>query len=116
MDIVPIDQGKDCPQLDLLVTIEEHQSLLFQRQGTLPSYWTTSCAATATSPLWPDLYNIRKIRPFLTRDPAQILVQALITTRLDYCNSAWLDSLPQQSINPPTHPKRSSLPRVQILP
>jgi len=33
------------------------------------------------------LYNIRKIRPFFTREAAQILVQALIITHLDYCNS-----------------------------
>ncbi len=33
------------------------------------------------------LHNIRKIRPFLTEHAAQLLVQALVISRLDYCNS-----------------------------
>ncbi len=37
------------------------------------------------------LHNIRKIRPFLTEHAAQLLVQALVISRLDYCNcsSSW---------------------------
>jgi len=45
------------------------------------------------------LYNIRKIRPFLTREAAQILVQALVIPRLDYCNSL-LAGLPASTIKP----------------
>ncbi len=33
------------------------------------------------------LHNIRKIRPFLTEHAAQILVQALVISRLDYSNA-----------------------------
>ncbi len=33
------------------------------------------------------LHNIRKIRPFLTEHAAQLLVQALVVSRLDYCNA-----------------------------
>ncbi len=33
------------------------------------------------------LHNIRKIRPFLTEHAVQLLVQALVISRLDYCNS-----------------------------
>lgn len=33
------------------------------------------------------LYNIRKIRPFLSEHAAQLLVQALVLSKLDYCNS-----------------------------
>merc|ERR1711947_57598 len=33
------------------------------------------------------LYNIRRIRPFLTETAAQVLIQALVISRLDYCNS-----------------------------
>ncbi len=32
------------------------------------------------------LHNIRKIRPFLPQHAAQLLVQALVISRLDYCN------------------------------
>ncbi len=39
------------------------------------------------------LHNIRKIRPFLTEHAAQLLVQALVIFRLDYCN-ALLTGLP----------------------
>ncbi len=42
------------------------------------------------------LHNIRKIRPFLTEHAAQLLVQALVVSRLDYCN-ALLAGLPSNS-------------------
>ncbi len=45
------------------------------------------------------LHNIRKIRPFLTAHAAQLLVQALVISRLDYCN-ALLAGLPSNTIKP----------------
>ncbi len=45
------------------------------------------------------LYNIRKIRPFLKEHAAQLLVQALVISRLDYCN-ALLAGLPSSTIKP----------------
>ncbi len=45
------------------------------------------------------LHNIRKIRPFLTEHAAQLLVQALVVSRLDYCN-ALLTGLPSNTIKP----------------
>ncbi len=45
------------------------------------------------------LHNIRKIRPFLTQHAAQLLVQALVLSRLDYCN-ALLAGLPSCTIKP----------------
>ncbi|KAI2665844.1 hypothetical protein H4Q32_022950 [Labeo rohita] len=45
------------------------------------------------------LYNIRKIRPFLTEQATQLLVQALVISRLDYCN-ALLTGLPSCTIKP----------------
>ncbi len=45
------------------------------------------------------LYNIRKIRPFLSEHATQLLVQALVLCRLDYCN-ALLAGLPANSIKP----------------
>ncbi len=45
------------------------------------------------------LYNIKKIRSFLSEHATQLLVQALVLSRLDYCN-ALLASLPVSSIKP----------------
>ncbi len=41
----------------------------------------------------------QKIRPFLTQHAAQLLVQALVISRLDYCN-ALLAGLPSNTIKP----------------
>ncbi len=46
-----------------------------------------------------DLHNIRKIRPFLTQHAAQLTVQALVISRLDYCN-ALLAGLPSCTTKP----------------
>ncbi len=43
------------------------------------------------------LYNIKKIRPFLSEHATQLLVQALVLSRLHYCN-ALLAGLPASSI------------------
>ncbi len=45
------------------------------------------------------LFNIKKIRPFLSEHSSQLLVQALVLSRLDYCN-ALLAGLPASSIKP----------------
>ncbi len=45
------------------------------------------------------LHIIRKIRPFLTEHAAQLFVQALVISRLDYCN-ALLAGLPSNTIKP----------------
>ncbi len=45
------------------------------------------------------LYNIKKIRPFLSEHATQLLVQALVLSRLDYCNAP-LAGLPASTIKP----------------
>ncbi len=45
------------------------------------------------------LFSIKKIRPFLSEHASQLLVQALVLSRLDYCN-ALLAGLPASSIKP----------------
>ncbi len=45
------------------------------------------------------LYNIKKIRPFLWEHATQLLVQALVLSKLDYCN-ALLAGLPASSVKP----------------
>ncbi len=45
------------------------------------------------------LFNIRKIRPLLSEHASQLLAQALVLSRLDYCN-ALLAGLPDSSIKP----------------
>ncbi len=45
------------------------------------------------------LYNIKKIRSFLSEHATQLLVQVLVLSRLNYCN-ALLAGLPACSIKP----------------
>ncbi len=56
------------------------------------------------------LHNIRKIRLFLTEHDAQLLVQALVITRQDYCN-ALLAGLPS-STNKPLHMIQNAAARL----
>ena len=44
------------------------------------------------------LFNIRRIRTFLTHETVQILINSFVTSRLDYCNSLYY-GLPASQIN-----------------
>ncbi len=61
-------------------------------------YRTKHIAKTARSCRF-TLFDIKKIRPFLSEHASQLLVQALVLSRLDYCN-ALLAGLPASSIKP----------------
>ncbi|KAI2650044.1 Protein phosphatase 2C 1 [Labeo rohita] len=74
-----------CLQLNLAKT----ELLVFPATPTLHHDFTIQFA----------LHNIRKIRPFLTEQATQLLVQALVISRLDYCN-ALLAGLPSCIIKP----------------
>ncbi len=69
-------------------------SVIFDEQLTFKEH----IAKTARSCRFA-LHNIRKIRPFLTEHAAQLLVQALVISRLNYCN-ALLAGLPSNTIKP----------------
>ena len=45
------------------------------------------------------LHNIRRIRPFITQESAQLLIQATVISKLDYCNSL-LTGLPACALKP----------------
>ncbi len=63
------------------------------------SFWQNAKFAKTARSCRFALLNIRKIRPFLTEHAAQLLVQALVISRLDYCN-ALQAGLPSNTIKP----------------
>jgi hypothetical protein len=57
----------------------------------------TEYIATVTKSCRFTLYNIRKNRPYLSQYSAQLLVQTMVLSKLDYCNSV-LTGLPACTI------------------
>ena len=96
--------AKGCLHRDLAITIEntvvtpthtaKNLGVMLDDQLT----FTANIAAVARTCRFL-LYNIRKIRPFLTKDTAQVLIQASVISRLDYCNSL-LAGAPESAIRP----------------
>ncbi|KAI4875881.1 hypothetical protein NFI96_009458 [Prochilodus magdalenae] len=80
----------------LITPTEDARSLVVILDGQL------SFSAHIANPTWSCrflLYNIRRIRPFLSQEATQLLVQSLVISRLDYCNSL-LAGLPLRAIRP----------------
>ncbi|KAM9503181.1 uncharacterized protein ACWYII_000594 [Salvelinus alpinus] len=96
--------GKDCPFHDLAITVDNSivsssqsaKNLGVILDNTLS--FSTNIKAVARSCRFM-LYNIRRVRPCLTQEAAQVLIQALVISRLDYCNSL-LAGLPACAIKP----------------
>ena len=84
--------GKGCPHRDLSISIDGNVVSSTRNARNLGVIlddrlsFTANIAATTRSCRFL-LHNIRRIRPFLTEQTAQILIQALVISRLDYCNS-----------------------------
>ena len=96
--------GKGCPHRDLSITIDNtvvSPTQSAQNLGVILddqlSFTANITAITRSCRFL--LYNIRRIRPFLTEKTAQILIQALVISRLDYCNSL-LAGAPASAIRP----------------
>ncbi|KAJ8384479.1 hypothetical protein AAFF_G00205000 [Aldrovandia affinis] len=96
--------AKGSPMIDALITMEG--SIVSPSQSarslgvTLDNQLCISrhiAAITRTCRF--SLYNIRRIRPFFTQEATELLVQALVISRLDYCNSL-LAGLPAGAIKP----------------
>ncbi|KAM9402638.1 uncharacterized protein ACWYII_029625 [Salvelinus alpinus] len=96
--------GKDCPFHDLAITVDNSivsssqsaKNLGVILDNTL-SFSTNIKAVTRSCRFM--LYNIRRVRPCLTQEAEQVLIQALVISRLDYCNSL-LAGLPACAIKP----------------
>ena len=65
----------------------------FDSRLTMASHITKLCASSFYY-----IYDIRRIRKYLSRQSAEILVHAFITSRLDYCNGL-LYGLPECLLN-----------------
>ncbi|KAI7908531.1 reverse transcriptase, partial [Pyricularia oryzae] len=96
--------GKGCPHRDLAITIDNTvvtPTRTVRNLGVILDdqlSFAANVASVARSCRFL-LYNIRRIRPFLTDEMAQVLIQALVISRLDYGNSL-LAGAPASAIRP----------------
>ncbi|KAM9528506.1 uncharacterized protein ACWYII_041189 [Salvelinus alpinus] len=95
--------GKDCQFHDLAITVDN--SIVSSSQSAknlgviLDNTLSFSTHIKAVTRSCRFIYNIRRVRPCLTQEAAQVLIQALVISRLDYCNSL-LAGLPACAIKP----------------
>ncbi|KAK3563007.1 hypothetical protein QTP86_013277 [Hemibagrus guttatus] len=84
--------GDPSPAQDLVISLNNSMispSATARNLGvTMDNQLSFSSHVTdVTRSCWFPLYNIRRIRPFLSTQATQMLVQSLVISRLDYCNS-----------------------------
>lgn len=80
--------GQDCPRRDPSVTVEDVTVLPSSVARNLGVIFDDGLSFTPNIRSCRfALYNICRIRSFLTKDSAGLLVQALVICRLDCCNS-----------------------------
>ena len=96
--------GKASPTQDLTINFDNsvltHTHTARNLGVTLDSQLSLTANITATTRSCRFmLYNIKRIRPLLTRKAAQVLVQALVIPSLDHCTSL-LTGLPASAIRP----------------
>ena len=95
-------QGEAPPTQDLTITSDNSVLGTWVWPSTANSPLTANITATTRSCRFM-LYNIRRIRPLLTQEAekvlVQVLVQALVISRLDYCPSL-LAGRPAAAIRP----------------
>ena len=96
--------GKGCPHRDLAITVDTAvvtSTRTVRNLGmTLDDGLSLSAnVASVTRSCRFLLYNIRWIRHFLTEKAAQVLIQALVISRLDYCDTL-LAGAPASDIKP----------------
>ena len=96
--------GKGCPHRDLAIAIDNAVVMSTRTALNLGvtlddrlSFSANIASVTRTGTFL--LYNIRRIHPFLTEKAAQVLIQALVMSRLDYCNSL-LAGAPASAMKP----------------
>ncbi|XP_075304653.1 uncharacterized protein LOC142366593 [Odontesthes bonariensis] len=96
--------GKACPFRDLAITMDDSVVTSTRTARNLGvtlddelSFSPNIASVTRSCRFL--LYNIRRIRPFLTDKAAQVLIQVLVISRLDYCNSL-LAGAPSSAIRP----------------
>ncbi|XDV37705.1 hypothetical protein PO909_007268 [Leuciscus waleckii] len=83
----------------LQLNLAKTELLVLPANPSLQHDFTIQLESSLITPSRFALHNIRKIRPFLTEHATQLLVQALVISRLDYCN-ALLAGLPACAIKP----------------
>jgi hypothetical protein len=84
--------GKVCPLKDLSITVNNPRVSTSHSAKTLSVTLVNTLSFSAnikevTRSCRFMLYNIHRVRPFLTQEAAPVLIQALDISLLDYCNS-----------------------------